>query len=568
MFGGAFRLQYKHSTKSRASRTMKPELPQNDPERQKRQDWLERNRGDYEFDYNYLPPMPLLKNLPQVENFSAKYIAERLAATAELPANMLAIKSHSFWDPLDEIQDYQDFFPVLPRPKVIKTYETDDSFAEQRLCGVNPMVLCKMTQMPPNFASTINDLQTKFGPSLNLQQEFNNGNLYLVDYTKLSFVQGGTYDRGKKYLPKPLAFFCWRSSGFSDRGQLVPVAIQINPEAGQQSPMITPFDNPESWFYAKLCVQIADGNHHEMSSHLCRTHLVMEPFAIVTARQLVENHPLGLLLRPHFKFMLANNYLARGGLINRGGFVDDLLAGTLQESLKIVTSAYTEWSLDQFALPKEIENRGLNDVATLPHYPYRDDGMLVWNAIKNFVSNYLNLYYKTPQDLTGDYELQGWAAELVSQEGGRVKGVPASIQTVEQLVDIATAIIFTCGPQHAGVNYPQYDYMTFIPNMPLAGYQQITEEGAIPDRKNLISFLPPPKRTAEQLTILYILSAYRYDKLGYYDHPFDDSQAQALIDQFQQDLNGVERKIELNNKSRLVEYNYLKPTLIPNSISV
>lgn len=120
----------------------------------------------------------------------------------------------------------------------------------------------------------------------------------------------------------------------------------------------------------------------------------METFAIVTARQLAQNHPLGLLLRPHFQFMLANNDLARNRLINRGGYVDELLAGTLKESLQIVKNAYEEWSLDQFALPTELKNRGMDDVANLPHYPYRDDGMLVWNALKNFVSNYLHLYFQ------------------------------------------------------------------------------------------------------------------------------------------------------------------------------
>lgn len=547
---------------------MKPYLPQNDPAPEKRKDWLVRNRGDYEFDYDFLPPMAMLKNLPQSENFSATYIAERLAQTADLPVNMLAVKFHSLWDPLNEIQDYEDFFPVLPKPKVIKTYETDDSFVEQRLCGVNPMVLRKIREMPPQFAFSIGELQDKFGPSVNLEQELANGNLYLADYTGLSFVQGGTFERGKKYLPTPLAFFCWRSSGFSDRGQLVPVAIQIKPENGKNSPIITPFDDPLIWFYAKLCVQIADSNHHEMSSHLCRTHFVMEPFAIVTARQLAQNHPLGLLLRPHFRFMLANNSLGRQRLISRGGPVDELLAGTLQESLQIVTNAYKEWSLDQFAFPKEIENRGMDNVQSLPHYPYRDDGMLVWNAIKNFVKNYLNLYYKTPQDISEDQELQAWAQELVSEQGGRVKGVPETIATVNELVDIATTIIFTCGPQHAAVNFPQYEYMAFVPNMPLAAYQQITETGSIADRKSLISFLPPPKRTADQLSIIEILTAYRYDRLGYYEEEWDDPEAEAVLNKFLQDLNVVERSIELNNKSRLVDYKYLQPRLIPNSISI
>lgn len=544
---------------------MTPYLPQNDAEPQKRLDWLQRNRADYQFDLDYLPPLSQLDNLPLVESFSGKYISERLLATSELPANNLAVNLRSLWDPLDELQDYEDFFPVLPRPKAIKTYQTDDSFCEQRLCGVNPMVLSNIKQLPLNF---VEKLQTKFGSSLNLQQELNNGNLYIADYSRLSFVQGGTYERGKSYLPKPVAFFCWRSSGYSDRGQLVPVAIQFNQENGETSNIITPFDHPLTWFKAKLCVQIADGNHHEMSSHLCRTHFVMEPFAIVTARQLAQNHPLGLLLRPHLQFMLANNDLGRKRLINRGGYVDELLGGTLQESLQIVKNAYETWSLDGFALPTEIENRGMDDVERLPHYPYRDDGMLVWNALKKFVTNYLKIYYQTPQDVSQDFELQAWAQELVSPEGGRVKGMRSRIETLEQLVDIVTTIIFTCGPQHAAVNYPQYEYMAFVPNMPLAAYQPITEDLSIPDPKSLMSFLPPPKQAADQLAIVYVLSAYRYDRLGYYDNEFQDPQAQAAVKRFKEDLNIVERQIDLNNKKRLVPYIYLKPSLIPNSISI
>ena len=545
---------------------MKAYLPQNDPEPQKRQDWLQRNRRDYEFDLNYLPPLSMIKQVPAAEAFSAKYLSERLLATSNLATNTLAVQLQSMWDPLDELQDYEDFFPVLPRPKIIKNYQTDDSFCEQRLCGVNPMVIRNVKQMPPNLLEKV---QSKFGKSLNLQQELERGNLYVTDYTRLGFVQGGTYERGKSYVPTPVAYFCWQSAGYSDRGELVPIAIQFNLENGQTSSIVTPFDNSLTWFKAKLCVQIADGNHHEMSSHLCRTHLVMEPFAIVTARQLAFNHPVGLLLRPHFRFMIANNDLARKRLINRGGYVDELLGGTLQESLQIVKNSYQEWSFDQFAFPNDLQNRGMDDKARLPHYPYRDDGMLVWNAIKKFVGNYLRIYYKTPQDISGDKELQAWAQELVSPQGGRVKGMRDRIENLDQLINIITNIIFTCSAQHSAVNYPQYEYMGFVPNMPLAAYQPITEDLSIPDPKSLMSFLPPPKQAADQLTILYVLSAYRYDRLGYYeDYSFADPAAVAAIEQFKQELSNVEREIQVNNKSRLVEYIYLRPSLIINSISV
>ena len=555
---------------------MKPYLPQNDPHPQQRENWLNKNRKDYQFNFDYLPPLPIIQEVPTNENFSPVYLAERFpSALSKLYANTLAIQLRSIWDPFDELQDYEDLFPVLPTPDVIKNYQNDESFAEQRLSGANPMVLQRITTLPPHFDFTIEQLQSQFGHSINLEEKLQEGKMFVADYTSLAFVEGGTYQRGRKYLPKPLAFFCWRSSGYSDYGELVPIAIQIAPELGKQSPILTPNSPPLVWLYAKICVQMADGNHHEMSSHLARTHLVMEPFAVVTARQLAENHPLGLLLRPHFRFMLFNNDLARKRLVNKGGIVDDLLAGTLLESLQIAREAYFKnaqecWSLDQFSLPTEIKNRGMDDKEILRHYPYRDDGMLLWEAIEEYVGNYLGLYYKNSSDLQADTELQGWIAELVAQDGGRVKGVPQRIDTLSQLVDIVTAIIFICGPQHSAVNYTQYDYISFVPNMPFAAYQPIHTnplESDI-DHDYLMSFLPPPNQAADQLQIMYGLSAYQYDRFGYYDEEFIDPEAQLIVEKFQQRLNQIERKIELRNKNRFVEYNYLKPSRVLNSISI
>jgi arachidonate 15-lipoxygenase len=95
--------------------------------------------------------------------------------------------------------------------------------------------------------------------------------------------------------------------------------------------------------------------------------------------------------------------------------------------------------------------------------------------------------------------------------------------------------------------------------------------------------LPPYKRTADQLQTLFILSAYRYDRLGYYEKAFqelhnekledvftDDNNKEiiAIVRQFQQNLNMVEQEIDTNNQKRVVPYPYLKPSLIINSISI
>jgi arachidonate 15-lipoxygenase len=573
-----------------------PRLPQNEPNLKKRNEDLNRQRQAYEYDYTYLDPLVLLKKIPAGENFSAQYIAERTIASAELIPNTLAAKAKSFLDSLDKLRDYEDFFPLLPLPEVAKVYQTNDSFAEQRLSGANPLVIRLLDKDDPRsqVLRQIPSFEPAFEPLFDVPQELEDGNIYITDYTGTdhnypgpSLVQGGTYEKGRKYLPKPLAFFWWKSIGVSDRGKLVPIAIQL-PGTNANSRVYTPFEkNPLDWLFAKFCVQIADANHHEMSTHLCRTHFVMEPIAIGTAHQLADNHPLSILLRPHFLFMLTNNHLGQQLLINDNGSVDKVLAGTLLESMALVIDAYEGWNINEFSFPKEIANRRMDKI---PHYPYRDDGMLVWNHLHTFVSSYLKHFYPTPQNIAEDTELQAWAAELSDQTtGGKVKGMPDQIATVSELIEIVTTVIFICGPQHSAVNYAQYEYMAFAANMPLSAYLNPNDSIDLKDPitpEKILQLLPPYKKAADQLQTLFILSAYRYERLGYYEKAFqelykekldeiffdDENQNnQVIVDiikQFQQNLNMAEQEIDSNNKKRVVPYPYLKPSLVLNSISI
>ena len=74
--------------------------------------------------------------------------------------------------------------------------------------------------------------------------------------------------------------------------------------------------------------------------------------------------------------------------------------------------------------------------------------------IRGWVGEYLAIYYNDDAAVRGDYELQGWATELSSSEGGKLKDVGENgggIQTFEYLVDLATYVIFTASAQHAAV---------------------------------------------------------------------------------------------------------------------
>jgi arachidonate 15-lipoxygenase len=585
---------------------MKPILPQNDDAANllDRQAYLAKNRELYKFDFNYLNPLPMLDTnpnqkkgvdiIPTRENFSSAYNAEKLAAAIiPLAQNLLLAKVRGIFDPFDKLDDYaDDIFTTIPLPEVASVYTTDRSFADQRLAGVNPLVIHKLdpqSDLGRKIAVFVQENKEQFSP-IDLAERLNAGHIYITDYTgedpnypTPKSIAGGTYDsKQRKYLPKPRAFFCWRNLGIKDLGELIPVAIQLSGD--DNSRIYTPSNDGQDWLYAKLCVQVADGNHHEMATHLGRTHFAMEPFAVATARQLAEAHPLSLLLTPHFRFMIGNNHLGRQQLVNPGGKVDEILAGSLTESLTITTDYYKRFYTDlnflDSSFPKDLVARGVDDPLHLPHYPYRDDGKLIWDAITKYVRKYLDCFYGDTADFTNDSELQSWANDLATV--AKVNGMPGSIDNIDILVEIVSNLIFTCGPLHSAINYTQVDYMGFVPNQPLAAYLEPKEnkkEEPILEAQ-ILQFLPPYNRTVAQLNTLYFLAAYRYDRLGYYDRTYQDlyqesteeifagTSVNAVILEFQQDLKLAGDEIDRRNRKRLIKYPYFHPNLITNSISV
>jgi Lipoxygenase len=55
---------------------------------------------------------------------------------------------------------------------------------------------------------------------------------------------------------------------------------------------------------------------------------------------------------------------------------------------------FQTWNLDVDGdFEKQIEQRGVLDPNVLPYYPYRDDGLSVFNAIKKYTTRTVNYFY-------------------------------------------------------------------------------------------------------------------------------------------------------------------------------
>ena len=60
----------------------------------------------------------------------------------------------------------------------------------------------------------------------------------------------------------------------------------------------------------------------------------------------------------------------------------------------IVKKNWAEWNLKIHGnLENNLKRRKVDDVEALPEYPYRDDSLLIWHAIKNYVTAYVEGVY-------------------------------------------------------------------------------------------------------------------------------------------------------------------------------
>ncbi|MDJ0599127.1 MAG: lipoxygenase family protein [Crocosphaera sp.] len=483
-----------------------------------------------------------------------------------------------------DLESYNNLFEIIHLPCISYHFQQDRLFAAQRVAGPNPLVLERVRpELPAKFPLSDEAYQSVMGSDDSLQQAIAEKRLYMADYEILDTIKAGHFPPAyRKYIYAPIALFAI-SSRTHATGSLVPVAIQCGQTPGDNYPIFTrpptgtPRDQQWSWLMAKAIVQIADGNYHELISHLGRTHLWIEPFVIATQRQLASNHPLGILLRPHFEGTLLINTAARLSLIEEEGTVDAVLGGSIQESIRIAATGVKGYpfTFNDSMLPKFLTLRGVDDFNSLSDYPYRDDGLLIWDSIHQWVDNYLSVYYHSDDDVQKDEELQGWIKALISSDGGRMTGIGEKtasggfdIKTKAYLIDAVTLIIFTCSAQHAAVNFPQATDMSYVPNMPLAGY---TAAPTTPQatKEDYFNLLPPIPQAESQMNTTYALGSVYYTRLGDYGEGyFKDQRVEQPLKAFQNRLLDIETIINDRNEVRGTFYNVLSPSRIPQSINI
>ncbi|KAL3728289.1 hypothetical protein ACJRO7_032958 [Eucalyptus globulus] len=513
-----------------------------------------------------------------------------------------------------------DGFLKFPTPQVIKedksAWSTDEEFAREMLAGVDPVLICCLQEFP--CKSKLNpennpDMRVYIEENLSgrtLDEAIKEKKLFILDHydTLMPFLRGINTTSTKTYATRTL--LCLKEDG-----TLKPLAIELilphpdGDEFGEISEVYKPAkDGIEAtlWDLAKAYVSVNDSGYHQLISHWLKTHAIIEPFIIATNRQLSVLHPIHKLLHPHFRDTMSINGFARQILISAGGALE-MTVFPAKFSLEMSCAAYKDWVFPEQALPADLIKRGMAvEDANSRHglrlviedYPFAVDGLEIWSAIETWVRDYCSFYYKNDEMVQEDTELQSWWKELREVGHGDLKDKPwwPKMQSLDELIQTCTIIIWVASALHAAINFGQYPFGGYPPNRPAMSRRLIPEEGT-PEyeeletnrEKALLKTITPQILSLLGISLVEILSTHSPDEvyLGQRDTAewtSDEAPLQAF-DKFGKRLEEIEQGItdmnsdeRLRNRAGLVRmpYTLLYPSSevgltgkgIPNSISI
>ncbi|KAK9403786.1 Arachidonate 5-lipoxygenase [Crotalus adamanteus] len=537
-------------------------------ERQKLYRWAEWNPG-FPLNIDAKSHKELPRNIQFDSEKGVDFILNYTKAMENLYINRFMHMFQSSWS---DFADFEKIFVKISNTiseYVMQHWQEDFMFGYQFLNGCNPVLIKKCIELPNKFPVTTEMVEYSLERNLTLEQEIKQGNIFIVDYELLDDVEVNKTDPCTiQYLAAPI---CLLYKNLENK--ILPIAIQINQAPEQSNPIFLPSDAKYDWLLAKIWVRSSDFHIHQTVTHLLRTHLISEVFAVAMFRQLPAVHPLFKLLIPHVRFTIAINTKAREQLICEYGLFDKANATGGGGHVQMVQRAMKHLTYSSLCFPEEIKSRHMESSEDIPYYYYRDDGVKVWNAIKSFATDIINIYYGSEEAVCEDLELQAFVKDIFvyGMRGNKDSGFPKTIKTREKLSEYLTIMIFTSSAQHAAVNFGQYDWCSWIPNAPPTMRCPPPIEKGKTTIDYIIKSLPDRGRSCWHLGAVWALSQFQENEvfLGIYpDEHFIEKPVKEAMRKFRKNLDGIASYIAERNRNKKLPYYYLSPDQIPNSVAV
>ncbi len=512
-------------------------------------------------------PLPVDEKYRDLKEASYEVIFAKTMVDMKLTSNLFK----NVWDKIDDVRE---LFAKFEIPHVANRWQSDIEFARQCVQGVSPVHIQSITEIPKGMAATEDLVYGLLEAGQTLAEALAAKRIFLTDFEELVGIPlfDKTDDDGNRelrYAYPARALFYLHSDG-----HLRPLCIEFDRE--EDGLVFTPKDGEYDWLAAKMHLRCAEGNVHQVLPHALRTHFVIEPFVMAILRNLASSHPIFKMMRRHIRYTLAINEGARASLLAVGKVFDNFIAcgGPDQGHVKLMVKGYSYWKLEHNHPRKELASRGVLDPEILPYYPYRDDGLPIWDAIHDYVDRTLRFFYASDEDVVNDNELQDFWEDLITK-GHPVEKLNCSEMTrVEDLVEMLAIVIWTGSAQHAAVNYQQFEHYGFVPNAPLCMRGEAPTEKGVLDEKGLVQMMPSKSQSTWQVAIGRALASfgkdeeYLHQEGGFHEGFFEEPEVKAIVEGFERTMAQIDADTKARNAKREVPYNQLVPSQVPTSITI
>uniref|UniRef100_A0A8C0AKF4 Arachidonate 12-lipoxygenase, epidermal-type n=1 Tax=Bos mutus grunniens TaxID=30521 RepID=A0A8C0AKF4_BOSMU len=462
-------------------------------------------------------------DLPRNERFLEDKDLDFSLSLAKVLKDLALKGSLDLTNSVRRLEDFNKVFPQGKTPlaeRVRNCWKDDALFGYQFLNGANPMLLRRSTSLPSRLLlpPEMEDLKTQ------LEKELQTGSLFEADFSLLDGVKPNVIIFKQQYVAAPLVMLKLQPDG-----RLLPMVIQLQPPRNGCPPpvLFLPSDPPMAWLLAKTWVRSSDFQLHQLQSHLLRGHLIAEVISVATMRSLPSLHPI-------YKVVSTGS----------GGHVDILQRATA----------------------------GLTYRSFCPPDDLADHALRLWGVISRYVEKMVSLFYKSDGAVKDDPELQAWCREITETglQGAQDRGFPISLESRAQLCHFITMCIFTCTGQHASTHQGQLDWYSWIPNGPCT-MQKPPPISKDVTEKDIVDSLPSLHQARTQKTFIKFLGRRQpvMVALGHHkENYFSDPGPQAVLKQFQEELAALDKEIEVRNAGLDLPYEYLRPSMVENSVTI
>jgi arachidonate 15-lipoxygenase len=538
---------------------------------------VEKQCGKYQFDHSWEGYPPSIAKLP-LHEMSVKEGLELAEAgvrietsKAEQWARHEAFELAHGGGEGPPFEKFHALFGKATLPMVGKKnfWQQDAVFASQRLNGMYPWFVRRVIDLASfrqHFPITDAMLVGLLPPRATLETLAGAGRLYFVSQSELD----GAPPAHDHVMTAPTTLFF-----VNDLGQLMPLGIQLYPDSSADNPIFTPNHAPNTWLAAKIHSSCADNLVHAIYSHAILMHFVFSNVWTSANRALPPEHPVYAFLKPHFWATLFITDEVKKSMDTATGSQTSVYGTGLAGQNQMVSRLFKDFDFRDYNPNFNFEKRGVDDSSVLPEFYYRDDALQLWAADLKYVESMLGLFYSSDADVQDDFELQAWVAEMASENGGSIVGLPVNadgkLGTRDALYQIVTAVLFSVTSRHSSIENGALDY-GYPPANPFLYRLAAPEKSDVNlDLAEVSRLLPPIGQVIEGWALIESANYSHKEKnrLGVYKgsftHGWPDGARENIAD-WRAALDAISTAIDARNQRLAVPYTAMNPRNTFNSI--